>query len=69
MINIIIEIIWKEQDIIINVLIVVGIKINQIIDLLISTITIIGGFKSGVCIKRYKSGETNNFPGYRWCIK
>ena len=44
MINIIIEIIWKEQDIIINVLIVVDIKINQIIDLLISTTIIIRGF-------------------------
>ena len=44
MINIIIEIIWKEQGIIINVLIVVDIKINQIIDLLISTTIIIRGF-------------------------
>ena len=44
MINIIIEIIWKEQDIIINALIVVDIKINQIIDLLISTNIIIRGF-------------------------
>ena len=44
MINIIIEIIWKEQDIIINALIVVDIKINQIIDLLISTTIIIRGF-------------------------
>ena len=44
MINIIIGIIWKEQDIIINVLIVVDIKINQIIDLLISTTIIIRGF-------------------------
>ena len=44
MINIIIEIIWKEQDIIINVLIVVDIKINQIIDLLISTKIIMRGF-------------------------
>lgn len=44
MINIIIEIIWKEQDIIINVLIVVDIKINQIIDLLIFTTIIIRGF-------------------------
>ena len=44
MINIIIEIIWKEQDIIINVLIVVDIKINQITDLLISTKIIMRGF-------------------------
>ena len=44
MINIIIEIIWKEQDIIINALIVVDIKINQIIDLLISTKIIMRGF-------------------------
>ncbi len=44
MINIIIEIIWKEQDIIINVLIVVDMKINQIIDLLISTKIIMRGF-------------------------
>ena len=44
MINIIIEILWKEQDIIINVLIVVDMKINQIIDLLISTKIIMRGF-------------------------
>ena len=44
MINIIIEIILKEQDIIINVLIVVDIKINQIIDFLISTTIIMRGF-------------------------